>query len=236
MYYALAGFLVVMVAAYIRKIRNPYEDFAIGLAMPILLMVLVWTAHVTSWLAPTTLDGLLRQVDLSLGLDGFALTRWLFHHHLYWWVSPVYVSLPLIMAFAWALERNRPLLRACCIAPFVAFVFYLIIPASGPSYAFAGFPSAVNHLVPIGEHCRNCFPSMHVTWAFMIALRMKDRRWSWAFQIFAVLTMLATVACGEHYFIDIIAAIPFSFAMLWLAERKPLRIAAATVPQPAAAD
>lgn len=222
MYYALAGFFIVMVAAYLRKIKNPYEDFWIGLGMPIFLVVLLATARFTGWLAPNTLDGALRQIDLSIGLDGFAFTRWLFHYHLYFWVSPVYVFLPVTMALAWALERDRLLLRACCIAPLFAFACYLIVPASGPQYAFADFPSAVNHLVPVGyEHCRNCMPSMHVTWALLIALRMRDGRWNWFFQIFAVLTMLATVAGGEHYFIDVIAAIPFTFAIQWLAERSP---------------
>lgn len=221
MYYALAGFAIIMVAAYIRKIKDPYEDFWIGLGLPIFLVVLVLTARFTGWLAPNTLDGLLRQADLSLGLDGFAFTRWLFHHHLYWWVSPVYVWLPIAMALAWALERDRTVLRACCIAPLFAFCCYLIVPASGPQYAFAGFPSATTHLVAVGVgQCRNCFPSMHVTWALLIALGIRDRRWKWAFAIFAGLTMLATVAGGEHYFVDVIAAVPFTFAMQWLARKE----------------
>jgi len=53
---------------------------------------------------------------------------------------------------------------------------------------------------------------MHFTWALLLALNVHDRRWRWAFIIYAVLMAFATVASGEHYFIDVIVAIPFSFA------------------------
>ncbi|HEY6904902.1 MAG TPA: phosphatase PAP2 family protein, partial [Candidatus Acidoferrales bacterium] len=105
-------------------------------------------------------------------------------------------------------------------------------------------PSSVNYLVSVGSnHLRNCFPSMHFAWAFLLALGVKDWRWRWAFILYAILMVLAPVAGGEHYFIDIIAAVPFSFGVRWFAERRLMRkraasarVAPVATPHPAAAD
>ena len=242
--YAFLGFAVIIVAAYIRRVQDKYVDFCIAISMPIFLILLVATAPFLAWVRPHTVDGTLRQIDLALGLDGLALTRWLFHVKLYFLVAPVYGALPLMMALAWALERDQRLLRACCIGPFFAFPFYLLVPAAGPQYAFVNFPLAVNHLMSVGSnHLRNCFPSMHFGWAFLLALGVKDWRWRWAFILYAFLMVFAPVAGGEHYFIDIIAAVPFTFGVTWVAERWPLgkraapaRISPVAVPEPSAAD
>jgi hypothetical protein len=55
--------------------------------------------------------------------------------------------------------------------------------------------------------------------------------------------VFAPVAGGEHYFIDIIAAVPFTFGVQWVAERLPFgqragspRIVAIAPPELAAGD
>jgi hypothetical protein len=44
--------------------------------------------------------------------------------------------------------------------------------------------------------------------------------WKVALSIYAVLMIVGTVAGGEHYLIDlIVVAVPFTFAVQWIAER-----------------
>jgi hypothetical protein len=224
LYYGLAGFVLIMAASFIRGTKDKYEDFCVGAAIPIFLFLLLPLAVMTGWLRPLTIDGPLRAVDLALGLDGFAMTRWLVSHGCYFLVPIIYSSLPLLMALAWAVERPLVLLRASVIGALLAVPFYLLFPAAGPEFAFANFPSAAAHLVPVGwMHPRNCVPSMHFTWALLLALNISNRYWRWIFIVYALLTALATVASGEHYFIDVLAAIPFTLAVQKLSQVQTLR-------------
>lgn len=221
LWYAMAGFAVVVLAASFRGVKDKYEDFCIGAAIPIFILLLLPIGAATGWLRHATIDGQLRSLDLALGLDGFALTRWLIAHNWYFVVRFVYPALPLMMALAWALERPRTLLRATVIGAVMALPFYLIFPAAGPQYAFANFPSAAARLIPVGWiHPRNCVPSMHFAWALLLALNLRDGRWRWIFALYALLMAFSTVAGGEHYFIDVIVAIPFTFAVQKISEAK----------------
>jgi hypothetical protein len=219
LYYGLAGFVLIMAVSFARGTKDKYEDFCVGAAIPIFLFLLLPLAVMTGWLRPLTIDGSLRAVDLALGLDGFVMTRWLVSHGCYFLVPIIYSSLPLLMALAWAVERPLALLRAAVIGAVLAVPFYLLFPAAGPEFAFANFPSSAANLVPVGwMHPRNCIPSMHFTWALLLALNISNWRWRWIFIIYALLTAFATVASGEHYFIDVLAAIPFTLAVQKMAQ------------------
>jgi hypothetical protein len=99
---------------------------------------------------------------------------------------------------------------------------YLLLPAAGPEYAFSNFPDPNDIAVSIGwVHPRNCFPSMHLTWAILVAWNLRNPRWRWLFVSYAALMALATVACGEHYFVDILAALPFAAAVQKIAVAWP---------------
>jgi PAP2 superfamily protein len=214
LYYGMAGFVLIIAVSFVRGTKDKYEDFCVGAAIPIFLFLLLPFAVMTGWLRPLTIDGPLRAVDLALGLDGFAMTRWLVSHGCYFLVPIIYSSLPLLMALAWAVERPLVLLRASVIGALLALPFYLLFPAAGPEFAFANFPSAAAHLVSVEWiHPRNCVPSMHFTWALLLALNISNWRWRWIFIVYALLTAFATVASGEHYFVDVLAAIPFTLAV-----------------------
>ena len=212
--FAVVGFAVVMLAAYVRRLPEKYPDFCVGVAIPIFCLLLLPIGAFTGWLRPITLDAAFRRWDLALGMDGFAFTRWLLANRCYVLVGPVYYSLPLIAALAWALERRALLLRSVVIGALLAFPLYLLLPAAGPQYAFLNFPD--NNSLPglvAWVHPRNCFPSMHLTWAILVAMNIRNARWRWFFVSYATLMGFATVASGEHYFIDEIAAVPFAFAV-----------------------
>jgi hypothetical protein len=59
-------------------------------------------------------------------------------------------------------------------------------------------------------------PSLHVTWAFVLAwhaARTGILAGLFGF-VFLVLTILATLALGEHYLIDLVLAAPLATAIL----------------------
>ena len=109
-------------------------------------------------------------------------------------------------------------MRASVIGAIAALPFYLAIPAVGPQYSFSGFPRGSATPMPAGPFPRNCFPSMHLCWALLIFLNAKSRAWRIVAALYAVLTAVVTVASGEHYVVDIIAAVPFAFAVQCLAQ------------------
>jgi hypothetical protein len=61
---------------------------------------------------------------------------------------------------------------------------------------------------------------MHFGWALLAAWNVRGRRLKVAAWIFTGLTAFATIGIGEHYFIDLIVAVPFCWAVQWIAERS----------------
>jgi len=59
---------------------------------------------------------------------------------------------------------------------------------------------------------RNAIPSLHMTWVLLVWWNSKGlARWVRAIAaVFVGLTVLATLGTGEHYFIDLVVAFPFS--------------------------
>ncbi len=124
----------------------------------------------------------------------------------------VYLSLPCIVvlilvslntANCWRLVLVL-LLSSICAVP-----FYLLFPAVGPLHI--GNPIA---------H-RNCLPSLHVTWAILLWRAAKPGWTSWAMALFVVFTAISTLTTGEHYLIDLIAALPYSALWSLAIRRKP---------------
>lgn len=215
---SLLGLFAVLAASFIRKTADKYEDVCVGVAIPTVLLLLLPFGVLSGHLRPATLDGALRVLDKSLWLDGFALARFCFKVQWPIWVlEPVYTELPLVLAIAWIVTKSHTLLRACVIGAVLAFPLYLLVPAAGPGYAFPNWPQESFQMIqPDTMFPRNCFPSMHLTWALLLALNMKGA-WRWPFGIYSALMSLAVVVAGQHYFVDVIAAIPFTFAVQKLA-------------------
>jgi len=149
-------------------------------------------------------------------------------------VKLVYVSLPFVMALIYAMRipknTERPswdMITIFLLAGLAGSLLYNILPATGPLYAFHGYfpwqslpyeslkrlrlePISLPRDIP-----RNAIPSLHVAWA--ILLWWNSRRLSVPIRVFTgayfVLTILSTLATGEHYLVDIIAAIPFALCV-----------------------
>jgi hypothetical protein len=180
--------------------------------------------------SPRTSDSVLYVFDGSLGTQlSFSAGRVLrrapsvFHGALL-----VYCVLPVMMMLVYAQQlRLRGaeawrVLIAFCSAGTVGVIFYSLLPACGPAY-FVGarFPfdppitQQIGNAIAIGpplDAYRNAFPSLHFAWALLAwwysdGLAPATRR---ALLIFLVLTGVSALGLGEHYFIDLVAAVPFA--------------------------
>lgn len=116
------------------------------------------------------------------------------------------------------------LLLAYTVSGTIAAVLYVIAPGAGPAHAFPGaFPSQLPDVssVPLGlaqfapNSPRNAMPSFHVAWAIILARSLSGSRLPLRLGaiLFASLTALATIGSGEHYVVDLIAAVPFVVAL-----------------------
>jgi hypothetical protein len=155
-----------------------------------------------------------------------------------------YVSLPFVMALVYALRlpknAERPswdIITLFLLAGIGGWALYNLVPATGPGYIFKGsFPwrtlpySSLNQLLlePIAVSLdipRNAIPSLHMAWVILLYWNSKglSRPVRIFLAFYTALTILSTMGTGEHYFVDLVAAVPFALFVQSLVspDRKP---------------
>lgn len=105
------------------------------------------------------------------------------------------------------------------INPIGAGLTYQLLPASGPAYAFKTFPFVLPDLshpqVLLLHAPPNCFPSVHLSTAILLAVLLW--RWPWgrvAGVVHVAATVLVTLGLGEHYLVDLLASVPYVWMVL----------------------
>ena len=136
------------------------------------------------------------------------------------------LPMPLAMVYAGQLLRGRekafPAMAAFLIAGPIGIMFYNLFPALGPVHIFLqDFPwhpmttAQAAHLfresIPV-KGVQNAIPSLHMAWVLLAwwysrGLSIWERGVALTFVVF---TAFATLGTGEHYFVDLIVAYPFS--------------------------
>jgi hypothetical protein len=179
---------------------------------------------------PKTFDLFLYSFDSSLRVQISFLVGQVFHTWPWlWWVSfAFYIALPLPLALVYAAHLRHS--KSNALAVMIAFLvtgplgvmFYNMLPACGPIHIFGpAFPwhplstadAMRMRVVPIlVKGARNAIPSLHMTWVLLVWWNSKGLpRWVRAIAlVFVWFTVLATLGTGEHYFIDLVVAFPFS--------------------------
>ncbi len=185
---------------------------------------------ITEKLHPKTFDLFLYSFDCSLRVQFSFLMGQLF------WTWPwvrfvclvIYLALPLPLALVYAAQLRRQkekalaVMLAFLVTGPVGVLFYNMLPACGPAHIFgAAFPfhppsiaDAMHmNVVPVLlKGARNAIPSLHMAWVLLVWWNSRGlARWIRAIALlFVVLTVMATLGTGEHYFIDLVVAFPFS--------------------------
>ena len=194
-------------------------------------LFIAFILNLTTTLHPKTYDLYLYLADTGFGIPIAASAGIFLRHHstLSWWCGLVYESLPLAISLVYAWERSgrKPLhlrvLPAFLGGGAAAYLLYNILPAAGPLYIFgSGFPNHLPRTVQaalqaplIHEAPRNAVPSMHLVCALLIFWTV-HRLSGWAYLVSAaylVLTILATLGLGEHYVVDLLAAVPYALTL-----------------------
>jgi PAP2 superfamily len=174
-------------------------------------------------------DGSLR-VQLSF-LVGMAFKKWA-------WLRAIsvsyYLGLPILLATVYAAHLTKARQRAfqallgfLCCGP-IGELFYNFFPALGPIRLFhQDFPfhpistAQTMHLFlePVAiAGPRNAIPSLHMAWVLLAwwYSEATSRIVRGIVLSFVVFTVLATLGTGEHYFVDLVVAFPFTLFLLAL--------------------
>jgi PAP2 superfamily len=210
-----------------RKLRTLMAGSVFGFSALFIAVILNWTTR----MHPRTYDLYLYTADAGYRLP---ISRWAgqlvaSHGWLAWACGLVYETLPLAVSLVYAYERSgsRPVpvrvLPAFLGGGAAAYLLYNFLPAAGPHYVFGeAFPNAMPEaaavklaLVPLGEAARNAVPSMHIACALLISWCCAAMpRWvRAAAALYLALTVLATLGFGEHYVVDLVAAVPYALAL-----------------------
>ncbi|MGD0499566.1 MAG: phosphatase PAP2 family protein [Bryobacteraceae bacterium] len=130
-------------------------------------------------------------------------------------LAVVYLALPP------DIKIRRRLWTSFAVMGLSGVVFYQVCPAAGPIYRF---PESFPRYIPLlsAPQARilphaflNAMPSLHMALAVLTLMYARHcaKRFQVGAGIFLVLTMLSTLGLGEHYFIDLIVAVPFIVAI-----------------------
>ncbi len=188
------------------------------------------TANALSRLRPLKFDEFVYWIDAIFGQPSFVLGRLVEHHRiLVILVSVTYGLLPMVIIFVFATylwrrteSESLRVLWTFILNLFAAVPIYLLLPVCGPQFAFAHFPDHVPlivtpHLLQIAA-APNGVPSVHMSSALLVFWFL--RPWHWGRYVglaFLVLTVLATLGSGQHYFFDLLTAVPYAVTVCWLA-------------------
>jgi hypothetical protein len=234
--FIVAGLLLLFSGAM--QIRNPRDQRYQALFITIFLTISEMLVNdvVLSLLertSPKRYDLFVFSTEQALGLPSFHLGRLAVDHP--WFGNTLQISyflLPvafmvlatccfLLQPVEVAVRLPWTILFACLLVP----LLYLVFPVAGPRYAISTFPvSAPAHLVPhvIFSHAiPTGVPSMHMTAALIFVYFA--RRWRIGVALasmYAALTVCSTMASGEHYFLDLVAAVPYTMLMIYVGAGK----------------
>ena len=149
----------------------------------------------------------------------------------------IYHALPLAFAILYAAHIRRSeagsaeILIMMCLNAVLGYGLYFVYPAAGPWYTFgAAFPNAPPAAQQLSLHPvlldapPNAMPSLHLAGAVLIWWNARYWRLGWlAALAFLILTAIATLGLGEHYFLDLVVALPYALAIQAAAVRSTRR-------------
>ena len=126
-------------------------------------------------------------------------------------------------AAPYGLQLSRPerapvsILLVFAVSGAAALMVYHACPIAGPRYAFGDqyyawwWGTLPNALILVEPAFRNGMPSMHFGWALLMWMHASylGPRTRAVFAAIAGITALATLSLGQHYLVDLVAAVPW---------------------------
>jgi hypothetical protein len=209
-YSVIAGFMVLIVSLFSSKGEDYKNSFIVLGASYIGLMTGPQFLSFIAKYTPVTFDWGLLQVDQALGVDVPSIMYWTMSHGLLWSTANlIYISPPLIVALAWATEKNPEFMWMMGLSFVGCFISYVLVPAVGPRYlglSIVGVP-------------RNCVPSMHICWALICTMQSRKPLIKSLLGVYAVVSSVVVLLIGAHYVTDVLLVIPFAYCVRSLGMR-----------------
>ena len=229
--------LVVVVFCLIRWLNRPADRVrtewllvAVMLSIP-LEAITRWITIALATARSTRYDLYIDRIDALAGSPAFALGRIVAAHPLFQDVlSFTYDNLPLMLVAVFAthlwlasLDEAQFVLVAFATNLAAAVPIYLLIPVSGPAFAFPSFPAAHLAAAPHAIHLAavpNGIPSVHTSTALLVLWFL----WRWPLGrlvgvAYLGLTICGTLGSGQHYVFDLLCALPYTMAVLRISRR-----------------
>lgn len=176
------------------------HNVRIAAAIPMFVILGAAVNSGIAHLTPHLYDSVLLRLDFGVSST---LYHWALEHpSRFILVDNIYCALPLEAAIVIAYTTRQArthLLWAVCLAALLVIPCYFLMPAVGAAHIHQPFAP------------RNCMPSLHFTWAALLWLNTQPvwlRRCAFGFML---LTAFATLASGEHYVLDLAAAVPYTW-------------------------
>lgn len=188
-------------------------------------------ANFISRFRPLKLDEFIYVIDRSFGQPSFVLGRLVVHHvTLHAIVSVTYGLLPIMLVTVFAVhlwvrsERDAlQVLKIFAVNLLAAVPLYLLFPVCGPAFAFPQFPFVGLHGAPqllALAAAPNGVPSVHTSSALLILWLLRPWRLGRVVGgVFLALTVFATLGSGQHYFFDLLCAVPYATAVVFVCTR-----------------
>ena len=184
-------------------------------------------AETLSVIRPQKYDEFIFRIDSLLGQPSYAIGKFAAHHpSVTILLSVVYGSLPIVMVWVFGIylwRRQTDCVRVIYtfgLNLFAAIPLYLLFPVCGPRFAFKGFPFAqpnvdIPHTIAVSA-APNGIPSVHTSTALLAVFLLWPWRLQWVLAvIFLILTLLSTLGSGQHYFFDLVCALPYAILVYW---------------------
>jgi len=235
--------------------RKTYAMLAPAAALVFFVLSAQRALNLANLLYPKTFDLSLYVFDGSFGFQPSFLTGRAMAASALLRVAALlaYTSLPFIMALVYALRLpkgiERPswdLITLFLLAGLGGWALYNLVPATGPAYVFgtdfpwrslpyAMLPRLALDRIPVAADVpRNAIPSLHMAWVVLLFWNTKglSRALRIFMAVYVALTAVATLGIGEHYFVDLVAGVPFALfvqAVVWPGDKPTLRVRARTV-------
>jgi len=156
-------------------------------------------------LTPRTLDHSFLVLDQQWFFDGSSqIFAWSLAHRTFFLAMRFVYDLLPCAVIAVTLRQSsaeiQRLSRALITIGLFALPCYFVFPAVGPAHLN-------DHLAP-----RNCMPSLHAAWIFVLLFWKSPLSpyWQLALVGFVLITLVSTLTTGEHYIIDVIVGMIYA--------------------------
>ena len=214
------------------------EVARLGLIFLLLTPTALALATATVVYLPTAWDAPALIVDSTFPFGAFDVGRFLARAPVLRGIASavydgIFLLVPALVAVR--LRLPRPLavdfLVVCVVVSLLGQLCYYVTPIVGPAFAFsARFPDTLPDVtrlpivaLPVPEFYRNGLPSIHTAWALVFMWATRPFAWWWrAFGVAVVVFMiLATLGFGQHYVLDLVAAVPYAVVVQVACTRVP---------------